>query len=147
MFDTIDIPNQSSFKINEVCSLTGIKSYVLRFWESEFVEVKPIISSDGVKLYRQCDIEAILLIKKLLFDDKLSIERARSEMKKFMPLLHSIKDSYHESYNQNIIEKNIVEDLPSFFVESDIDKLMKAKLKLHEILSLTKILHEKNHWT
>jgi DNA-binding transcriptional MerR regulator len=147
MFDAIDIPNQSSFKINEVCSLTGIKSYVLRFWESEFVEIKPIISSDGVKFYRQCDIEAILLIKKLLFDDKFSIDRARAEMKKFMPLLHSIKDSYHESFNQNNVEKTEIEDLPISFIESDVEKLMKAKLKLHEILSLTKVLHEKNHWT
>lgn len=146
MFDAIEIPNKSSFKINEVCSLTGVKSYVLRFWESEFAEIKPTISSNGVKLYRQCDIEAILLIKKLLFDDKLSIDRARGEMKKFMPLLHSIKDSYIECFDHSDNKKRECKELPTLLIESDIDKLMKAKLKLHEILTLAKVLHEKNHW-
>ena len=69
----IEIPNKSTFKINEVCALTGIKSYVLRFWESEFEEIAPVTSSSGHKLYEQKDIEAILLIKKLLFEDKHSV--------------------------------------------------------------------------
>ena len=84
MSGPIEIPNKSTFKINEVCALTGIKSYVLRFWETEFEEIAPIPSSSGQKLYELKDIEAILLIKKLLFDDKLSIEKAKSEVKKLL---------------------------------------------------------------
>ena len=85
MFGPIEIPNKSSFKINEVCALTGVKSYVLRFWESEFSEIAPITSSSGQKLYEHRDIESILLIKKLLFEDKMTIERAKAEMKMLMP--------------------------------------------------------------
>ena len=64
MIEPVEIPNKSSFKINEVCALTGVKSYVLRFWESEFPEISPLMSSSGLKLYEHKDIEAILLIKK-----------------------------------------------------------------------------------
>lgn len=77
----IEIPNKSSFKVNEVCALTGVKSYVLRFWESEFEEIAPQTTDDGLRFYNQNDIEAILLIKKLLFEDKLTIERAKSQLK------------------------------------------------------------------
>ena len=92
----IEIPNKSSFKINEVCALTGVKSYVLRFWESEFTEISPLTSSVGLKLYEHRDIEAILLVKKLLFDDKLSIERAKGEMKLLMPHENLVEASFND---------------------------------------------------
>jgi len=76
MTEPIEIPNKSSFKINEVCALTGVKSYVLRFWESEFTEIAPLVSSAGLKLYEHKDIEAILLIKKT-FIRRQAFHRAR----------------------------------------------------------------------
>jgi len=79
--EIIEIPNKSAFKLNEVCSITGVKPYVLRFWESEFDEIGPMTSSTGKKLYSPSDIEVIATVKKLLFDQKMSIEEARYKLK------------------------------------------------------------------
>ena len=70
------------FKQDEVCSLTGVKPYVLRFWESEFDEIKPVISSTGGKLYERDHIEFIIKVKTLLFDEKLTIEKVKSKINK-----------------------------------------------------------------
>ena len=104
MFGPIEIPNKSSFKINEVCALTGVKSYVLRFWESEFSEIAPMTSSSGQKLYEHRDIEAILLVKKLLFVDKLTIERAKAEMKLLMPREFLVESGFNENFSFDEIE-------------------------------------------
>jgi DNA-binding transcriptional MerR regulator len=173
MFGPIEIPNKSSFKINEVCALTGVKSYVLRFWESEFTEISPIGSSTGQKLYEHRDIESILLIKKLLFEDKMTIEKAKAEMKILMPKELFIDKNFSENYSYNKNEDqevNIVDSKLEEFsvnntanntanntvreamtkrvlVESDIKKLMMAKNKLTQILELTDGLHSKNQWS
>ena len=123
----IEIPNKSTFKINEVCALTGIKSYVLRFWESEFDEISPIPSSSGQKLYELKDIEAILLIKKLLFEDKLSVERARVEIKKLLPERKLIESVYETS------ESSFEEDSDSFI--DDGDELSETEDSLRDILN------------
>lgn len=161
MSEPIEIPNKSSFKINEVCALTGVKSYVLRFWESEFSEIDPLVSSAGLKLYEHKDIEAILLIKKLLFDDKLSIERARAEMKVLMPRAPLVEaefsdfeeeDSYsvqNKSHYSEFLEKNLYSSpaqTKRVLIETDFQKLMMAKTKLSQIVSLTETLHQKNNW-
>jgi DNA-binding transcriptional MerR regulator len=75
------IPNKSNFKFQELTPITGVKPYVLRFWETEFDDIKPITSDSGQKIYAKKDIEVILKIKKLLFDEKLSIPEARAMMK------------------------------------------------------------------
>jgi DNA-binding transcriptional MerR regulator len=148
MFEPIEIPNKSSFKINEVCALTGVKSYVLRFWESEFTEIAPMISSTGLKVYVHRDIEAILLIKKLLFEDKLTIERARGEMKILMPREYLVEDSFNDFNDGEVAfaPQSYPHQTKRVLAESDIQKLIKAKAKLSEILFLTQALHEKNHW-
>lgn len=153
MNQPIEIPNKSSFKVNEVCALTGVKSYVLRFWESEFTEIAPLMSSMGVKLYSHIDIEAILLIKKLLFDDKLTIERAKREMKLLMSRESSLIPDFQNFSDIEAEEEIFTSPEPAVFsqtkrvlVESDFQKLMMAKSKLSEILSLTESLHQTNHW-
>lgn len=74
------IPNKSNFKFQELTPITGVKPYVIRFWETEFPEISPISSDNGQKLYARKDVEAILKIKKLLFEDKLSIPEAKLKM-------------------------------------------------------------------
>lgn len=164
MFGPIEIPNKSSFKINEVCGLTGVKSYVLRFWESEFTEIAPLVSTTGQKLYEHRDIEAIMLIKKLLFDDKLTIERAKAEMKILMPRESLVEESFVENEtndfdNESDSFENTKEafsrEIPHYkdsyakrvLIESDFQKLMMAKAKLVEILELTEVLKQKNKWS
>lgn len=171
MFGPIEIPNKSSFKINEVCALTGVKSYVLRFWESEFAEIAPMTSSSGQKLYEHRDIEAILLVKKLLFEDKMTIERAKAEMKTLMPREFLVESGFTESFSfeedDRIDEDEFLSSAPSVeqhvpenpayparesmtkrvLIETDFQKLMLAKSKLVEILNITESLHNKNHWS
>lgn len=168
MFGPIEIPNKSSFKINEVCALTGVKSYVLRFWESEFTEIAPMTSSSGQKLYEHRDIEAILLIKKLLFEDKMTIERAKAEMKILMPREFLVESGFAENFSfedeSRLDEDEFlgtseieVPEIPAYparesmtkrvLIESDFQKLMLAKSKLVEILNITESLHHKNHWS
>jgi DNA-binding transcriptional MerR regulator len=77
------IPNKSNFKFQELTPITGVKPYVIRYWETEFEEIAPLNSDSGQKLYARRDVEAILRIKKLLFDDKLSIPEAKAQMKNF----------------------------------------------------------------
>ncbi|MBL6989350.1 MAG: MerR family transcriptional regulator [Bacteriovoracaceae bacterium] len=76
------VPAKAHFKMNEVCSVTGIKAYVLRFWESEFEEIAPVFAATGGKLYSKRDIDAILQIKTLLFQENLTINKAKETLRK-----------------------------------------------------------------
>lgn len=75
------IPNKSNFKFQELTPITGVKPYVIRFWETEFPDIAPVTSDSGQKLYARSDVEAILRIKQLLFDEKLSIPEAKVHLK------------------------------------------------------------------
>jgi DNA-binding transcriptional MerR regulator len=75
------IPSKSNFKFQELTPITGVKPYVLRFWEAEFEEINPVTSDSGQKLYARKDVELILKIKKLLFEDKLSIPEAKAALR------------------------------------------------------------------
>src|ERR1700734_2635843 len=72
-----EIPNKLYFHIGEVAKLAGIKPYVLRFWESEFAGLGPKKSGTGHRLYRRKDVELVLEIKRLLYEQRFTIEGAR----------------------------------------------------------------------
>ena len=74
------IPQKSSFKFQELTPITGVKPYVIRFWETEFQEISPIESDSGQKIYSRQDVEYILKIKELLFEKKLSIPEAKKAL-------------------------------------------------------------------
>ena len=63
-----------AFKIGEVAELTELKTYVLRYWESEFEALNPQKSAFNQRMYSRRDVETVLLIKKLLYEEKFSIE-------------------------------------------------------------------------
>jgi len=69
------------YSIGEVSELTKLKSYVLRYWETEFTKLKPPKNRAGNRTYRQKDIETILNIKDLLYNKKYTIDGARSVLK------------------------------------------------------------------
>jgi len=75
------IPDKLYFKIGEVSQITGVKPYVLRYWESEFKLVSPGKSKSNQRLYRRKDIENILRIKKLLYEDRFTIAGAKKTLK------------------------------------------------------------------
>jgi DNA-binding transcriptional MerR regulator len=69
------------YRIGEVADLTGVKPYVLRYWESEFRWMAPGKSRANQRLYRKQDIETILLIKKLLYEERFTIAGAKKRLK------------------------------------------------------------------
>lgn len=81
------LPPKSTFKFQELPAITGIKPYVLRFWETEFEEIVPIADEAGEKHYSRADVELILHIKSLLFDKKLSITEAKGALRSQAPEL------------------------------------------------------------
>ena len=75
------IPDKLYFRIGEVASLCRLPAYVLRFWETEFPQLKPVKSGTGQRMYRQRDVENVLRIKKLLYDEGFTIAGARAHLK------------------------------------------------------------------
>lgn len=76
------IPDKLAFKIGEVADLLGVKTYVLRYWETEFDVLKLKKSRHNQRMYEKRDVENLFLIKKLLYRDRFSIEGARAALKK-----------------------------------------------------------------
>lgn len=74
------IPNKLFFKIGEVCELTDTQPYVLRYWESEFQALAPAKNSSGQRIYRRRDIETVLRIKQLLYDEGFTIAGAKKRL-------------------------------------------------------------------
>ncbi len=79
--DEIVIPDKLYFRIGEVAELCHLPTYVLRFWETEFPHLKPGKSSTGQRMYRRRDVENVLYIKRLLYDDGFTIAGARERLK------------------------------------------------------------------
>ena len=68
------------YSIGEVSKITELKAYVLRYWETEFKQLKPPKNRAGNRTYRQSDIDLILYIKTLLYTKKFTIEGARNQL-------------------------------------------------------------------
>jgi len=75
------IPDKLYFRIGEVASLCRLPAYVLRFWETEFPQLKPVKSSTGQRMYRKRDVESVVRIKKLLYEDGFTIAGARTQLR------------------------------------------------------------------
>jgi len=79
--DEILIPDKLYFRIGEVATLCHLPAYVLRFWESEFPQLKPVKSSTGQRMYRKRDVESVLRIKQLLYEQGFTISGARQQLR------------------------------------------------------------------
>ncbi len=73
------------YSISEVSKITDLEQYVLRYWESEFDELKPAKNRAGNRIYTNRDIKLILYIKKLLRDERYTIEGAKQVLKNYTP--------------------------------------------------------------
>ena len=69
------------YSISEVSEITELKQYVLRYWETEFSQLKPNKNQAGNRIYRSHDIDMILDIKSLLYDRKFTIKGAKQHLK------------------------------------------------------------------
>lgn len=79
--DEILIPDKLYFRIGEVANLCRLPAYVLRFWETEFPQLKPVKGSTGQRMYRKRDVESVLRIKQLLYEQGFTINGARLQLR------------------------------------------------------------------
>ncbi len=86
------------YKISEVSKITGLESYILRYWESEFSALSPRKNRGGQRVYEQKDIDTVLKIKRMLYEEGFTIAGARKRLQ---------EQAYH---NPAVIQK-VVEEL------------------------------------
>ena len=79
----LNVPDRLYFRIGDVAELIGVKPYVLRYWESEFSMIRPQKSTSGHRVYRRSDVETVWMIKRLLYEERYSLEGAKKKMKEF----------------------------------------------------------------
>ncbi|MBA4417433.1 MAG: MerR family transcriptional regulator [Syntrophus sp. (in: bacteria)] len=89
---TENIPDRMFYRIKEVCTITGLKPHVLRYWEQEFKDIKPVKSSKGQRLYKKKDLDTIFTIKKLLYEKRFTIDGAKKYLTGQGRLLDEIKE-------------------------------------------------------
>jgi DNA-binding transcriptional MerR regulator len=78
----MDLPDDKRyFRIGEVSRIIGVEPYVLRYWESEFPQIRPNRADTNQRTYQKKDLETIMEIKRLLYEEKLTIEGARQRLR------------------------------------------------------------------
>jgi DNA-binding transcriptional MerR regulator len=91
-----NIPERVFYRIKEVCTLTGLKPHILRYWEQEFRDIRPVKSSRGQRLYRKKDLDVIFAIKKLLYERRFTIEGAKKYLHTQKALMDEIRQELRE---------------------------------------------------
>jgi DNA-binding transcriptional MerR regulator len=79
--DGIKIPDRLYFRIGDVAELLGVKTHVLRYWESEFSIISPQKSNTGHRVYKRSDVEVLVMIRHLLYKERYSIEGAKRRIR------------------------------------------------------------------
>lgn len=80
--DMVFIPDDKRFfRIGEVSRIIGVEPYVLRYWESEFPQIKPRRADSNQRTYQRKDLETILEIKRLLYEEKMTIEGTKRRLR------------------------------------------------------------------
>ena len=109
------------YSISEVSDVTGLKQYVLRYWETEFSQLRPNKNQAGNRTYRSHDVDVILDIKSLLYDRKFTIKGAKQHLKR-----------PHDEANKVISTKKIIKLSNSL----DIKTLKDLKQGLDDLIKL-----------
>lgn len=122
----ITIPDRLYFKISEVSQFTGVKPYVLRYWETEFSVLKPAKSKSNQRMYERRDIETVRLIKELLYDRRFTIAGAKER-------LRELRRANRQTRGRLVLKPIIATDeaLPI-----DLAQLQSLRSELKAVLSL-----------
>ena len=91
------------YSISEASQITSLKAYVLRYWETEFAELRPKKNRAGSRTYTLDDIKLIFLIKRLLYDDKYTIEGARQRLQQLRRIGEQIDISFEQLRRDDMI--------------------------------------------
>ncbi len=115
------------YSIGEVSEITGLKQYVLRYWESEFSQLKPSKNSAGNRNYRKSDIDLIKEIKELLYDRRFTIKGAKQHLKdKLKQPVTTVSKEQVKSINEKVIK----------LTAADLKTLKRIKSGLEDMLQL-----------
>ena len=96
----VSIPDKLYFRIGDVATLCSLPAYVLRFWETEFPQLKPHKGGSGQRLYRKRDVEIVLEIKRLLYDEGFTIAGARKALAEKRATLTSVNSQNGASQSE-----------------------------------------------
>ena len=117
------------YSIGEVSQMTGLKQYVLRYWETEFPSLSPSKNRAGNRIYREKDIQLIRYIKHLLYERKYTIEGARQNVKQV-----KTEQLSHFSETNNLSDKKLDDGLDQDKLSSVIQEIKKGLKEILEIL-------------
>ena len=109
------------YSISEVSEITELKQYVLRYWETEFSQLKPGKNRAGNRIYRLHDVDTIMEIKSLLYDRKFTIKGAQQHLK------------YPSEKSSQLIDKKIILKLSNSI---DLQTLKDLKQGLEDLIKL-----------
>lgn len=76
------IPEKAYFRIGEVSKILNVEPYVIRYWESEFKTIKPVRTKTSQRLYRKKDVQELLTIRNLLYQQRFTINGAKQQLMK-----------------------------------------------------------------
>jgi DNA-binding transcriptional MerR regulator len=125
------VPNKLYYKIREVCEIVGVEAHVLRFWETEFPSLTPPKSKSGQRTYRPRDIELLLRIRKLLYEEEFTIAGARKQLGSGSPAVASDNEMSEVPSRGNRRRPE-----PKNNPAPKSDRLNKVKSELENILTL-----------
>lgn len=140
------LPDKKYFKIGETSAILGVKPHVLRYWETEFHQIRPCKSKTGQRLYRRRDVEAFLKIQELLYEKKFTVAGARQALRAAFqnepeePVVHLVDDSeIDESLELAPPMAVAAPELPGADVLAIVEReIKKPDLKVFEALSTAK---------
>ena len=124
------VPKKLYYKIREVCEIVGVEAYVLRFWESEFPALSPPKTKTGQRIYRPKDIELLLEIRRLLYEEGFTIAGARKRLSPSSLAVGRDRKSVKKSRRVPMETKKPDGKAP------DSERLDKVKAELENILTL-----------
>jgi DNA-binding transcriptional MerR regulator len=114
------------YSIGEVSEITGLKQYVLRYWESEFSQLKPSKNSAGNRNYRKADIDLINEIKELLYDRRFTIKGAKQHLKDKNKQSSQVSSDQVKTIKEKVIK----------LTAADLKTLKRIKSGLEDLLQL-----------
>jgi DNA-binding transcriptional MerR regulator len=129
------------YSISEVCSQTGLEPHVLRYWESEFPQLRPKKNRAGNRAYREKDIEIIRYIKHLLYEEQFTIPGAKKKISESRemaaePQPSKTKETVEMVTDESAGEQVLVEAAPPAVTGAAYPQLDNVKKELKEILEL-----------
>jgi DNA-binding transcriptional MerR regulator len=116
----LPLPDKLFYKIGEVSKISGVESYVLRYWETEFPFLRPRKNKSGQRVYVKKDLELILQVKKLLYQERYTIEGVRKKL----------GDGIHKAPESIVVQENKVKE-----PRNPAEVLSYVKKRLRNILS------------